>query len=113
MLAQAEQITGLSRESLCYLNYLRSVLTQPAGVWEGFYQAQSPSMNFALRYQLAFSVYALAALAHCSVGMSWGSFIRPKMTWPLFLSVVLDASWYQKLLNVVLGTLAEPMMLPK
>jgi hypothetical protein len=63
MLAQTAPATGLSRESLGYLNYLRSVLTQPAGGWDGFYQPQSPSMNFALRYQLAFSVYALAALA--------------------------------------------------
>jgi hypothetical protein len=63
MLSKTAQSPGLSVESLGYLNYLRSVLTQPDDSWEGFYQPQSPSMNFALRYQLAFSTYALAALA--------------------------------------------------
>jgi hypothetical protein len=63
MLTQSARAIGLSRESLGYLNYLRGVLTQPLDSWDGFYQAQSPSMNFALRYQLAFSTYALAALA--------------------------------------------------
>lgn len=52
-----------SIESLGHLNYLHALLTQPTGSWEGFYQAQSPSMNFALRYQLAFVTYALAALS--------------------------------------------------
>ena len=53
----------LTLESLGHLNYLRSVLAQPGGSWEGFYEPQSPSMNFALRYQLAFGAYAVAALA--------------------------------------------------
>ena len=63
MIAQQTQAVGLSVESLGYLNYLRGVLTQPSDSWDGFYQAQSPSMNFALRYQLAFATYALAGLA--------------------------------------------------
>src|SRR5688500_6664868 len=54
---------GLSFESLGHLNYLHRVLTQPLGEWEGFYQAQSASMNFALRYQLAFATYAIALMA--------------------------------------------------
>jgi hypothetical protein len=54
--------SGLSVKGLGFLNYLRGVLMQPLGSWEGFYESQSPSMNFALRYQLAFSTYALAAL---------------------------------------------------
>ncbi len=49
--------------SLGYLNYLREVMSQPLGSWEGFYRAQSPSMNFALRYQLAFAAYALAMMS--------------------------------------------------
>jgi hypothetical protein len=57
------KLQGLSLESLGHLNYLRSVLAQPPGSWEGFYQAQSPSMNFALRYQLAFGSYAVAMLS--------------------------------------------------
>jgi hypothetical protein len=52
----------LSLRGLGFLNYLHSILTQPLGSWEGFYIPQSQSMNFALRYQLAFSTYALAAL---------------------------------------------------
>src|SRR5689334_3326491 len=63
MIAQETQAVGLSVESLGHLNYLRGVLTQPLDSWDGFYQAQSPSMNFALRYQLAFATYALAGLA--------------------------------------------------
>ena len=53
---------ALSLRGLGFLNYLHGVLTQPLGSWEGFYRPQSQSMNFALRYQLAFSTYALAAL---------------------------------------------------
>jgi hypothetical protein len=54
---------GLTLESLGYLNYMHRLLTRPGGSWDGFYVPQSPSMNFALRYQLAFATYALAALA--------------------------------------------------
>ena len=53
----------LTLENLGMLNYLRGVFTQPADRWDGFYPAVSPSMNFALRYQLAFGTYALAAMA--------------------------------------------------
>src|SRR5437868_4895094 len=58
-----ELIDGLDLRGLGYLNYLPSILAQPAGSWDGFYIPQSPSMNFALRYQLAFGAYAVAALA--------------------------------------------------
>src|SRR5947209_196313 len=58
-----EQVEGLDLRGLGYLNYLHSVLAQPPGSWDGFYTPQSPSMNFALRYQLAFGAYAVAALA--------------------------------------------------
>ncbi|HKP51027.1 MAG TPA: hypothetical protein VJ183_00080 [Chloroflexia bacterium] len=57
------QIPPSNNKTLGHLNYLHGILTQPAGQWEGFYRAQSPSMNFALRYQLAFATYALAAMA--------------------------------------------------
>jgi hypothetical protein len=53
----------LSTEGLGYLNYLHGILAQPLGSWEGFYTPQSPSMNFALRYQLAFGSYAVALLS--------------------------------------------------
>lgn len=52
----------LSLTSLGHLNYLRSVLTQPTGLWEGFHRPLSQSMNFALRYQIAFATYALAIM---------------------------------------------------
>lgn len=55
--------TKLTHESLGLLNYLHTVLSQPTGSWDGFYASQSLSMNFALRYQLAFSAYAVATLA--------------------------------------------------
>lgn len=55
--------TSLSTPSLGYLNYLHRTLTQSPGQWDGFYQPLSPTMNFALRYQLAFATYALAAMS--------------------------------------------------
>lgn len=58
-----ELIDGLDLSALGYINYLHGVLAQPTGGWDGFYIPQSPSMNFALRYQLAFGAYAVAALA--------------------------------------------------
>src|ERR671937_3022160 len=58
-----EPALGLDLRGLGYLNYLHQVLAQPLGSWDGFYTPQSPSMNFALRYQLAFGAYAVAALA--------------------------------------------------
>ncbi len=54
---------GLSSRSLGYFNYLNQALAQPPGSWQGFYDPQSPSMNFALRYQLAFASYAVAAMS--------------------------------------------------
>src|ERR1051325_1657172 len=57
------QPAGLGPEGLGYLNYLTRLLSQRIEDWEGFYTPQSPSMNFALRYQLAFGTYAVAALA--------------------------------------------------
>src|SRR5438477_1643614 len=59
----AEPTPGLDLRGLGHLNYLHGVLAQPLGNWDGFYAPQSPSMNFALRYQLAFAAYAVAALA--------------------------------------------------
>src|SRR5690349_14583925 len=59
----AGQTRGLDLNGLGYVKYLHAVLSQPLGSWEGFYVPQSPSMNFALRYQLAFGAYAVAALA--------------------------------------------------
>jgi hypothetical protein len=55
--------SALTRESMGHLNYLHSVLTQPLGSWQEFYTPQSPTMNFAVRYQLAFASYALATMS--------------------------------------------------
>ena len=63
MKAKPTTTAALGPESLGHLNYLYSTLTRPLGEWEGFYRAQSASMNFALRYQIAFSVYALALMS--------------------------------------------------
>src|SRR5688500_10173434 len=60
MPAQPKQLTP---ENLGHLNYLHSILAQPLGSWDGFYTPQSPTMNFALRYQLAFGLYAVASLS--------------------------------------------------
>src|SRR5438067_11727742 len=82
------QPAGLRLESLGHLNYLHSLLSQPAGSWEGFYNPQSPSMNFALRYQLAFGAYAVAALAQRT---------------PAYRAPYVEALWgaIQKMLDVV------------
>src|SRR4051812_34547757 len=52
-------------------------------------------------------IAALAALAHCSVGMSCGSFMSPKITFALPLNAA--ASRDQKSANCAFETLAEPM----
>jgi hypothetical protein len=62
----------LSRESLGHLAYLRRVLTQPPGQWDGFYTPQADAMNFGLRFQLAFASYAVAAL-----GLHTPAYTRP------------------------------------
>src|SRR6478735_6628654 len=54
--------SSLSLNALGFLNYLHSTLTRPLGSWEGFHQPLSQSMNFALRYQVAFATYAVAML---------------------------------------------------
>ena len=59
----SSQTKRLTLENLGHLNYLHSMLAQPLGSWDGFYTPQSPTMNFALRYQLAFGLYAVASLS--------------------------------------------------
>lgn len=54
--------SSLSLNALGFFNYLHDTLTQPLGSWEGFHRPLSQSMNFALRYQIAFSTYAVAML---------------------------------------------------
>jgi Linalool dehydratase/isomerase len=57
------QHSALSTEGAGYLRYLHSVLTRPLEDWSSFYTPRSANANFALRYQIAFASYALAALA--------------------------------------------------
>ncbi len=54
---------GLSETELGHLKYLQKLANQPAGEWEGFYRSPIEGMNFGLRFQLAFSAYALYGLA--------------------------------------------------
>src|ERR1700733_9676927 len=54
------------------------------------------------------AIAALAALAHCSVGMSCGSFIRPNITCALPLNAA--ASRDQRSAKSALGTAGEPMI---
>src|SRR6476469_5621974 len=54
---------GLTRTNLGHLHYLHRVLAQPVADWDGFYTPQADSMNFGLRFQVAFAAYAVAALA--------------------------------------------------
>lgn len=53
----------LTREDLGHLTYLHRTLTQPLDRWDGFYTPLADSMNFGLRFQVAFAAYAVAALA--------------------------------------------------
>ena len=86
---------ALSLKGLGFLNYLHNTLTQPLGSWDGFYRAQSPSMNFALRYQLAFSTYALAAL----VTRFYAKARRDPLLGPVFESAVEDWDEHLRTLN--------------
>jgi hypothetical protein len=53
----------LTRDDLGHLTYLHRVLTQAPDQWDGFYTPLADSMNFGLRFQVAFAAYAVAALA--------------------------------------------------
>jgi hypothetical protein len=53
----------LTRDDLGHLTYLHRVLTQAPDQWDGFYTPLADSMNFGLRFQVAFAAYAEAALA--------------------------------------------------
>ncbi len=57
------QTSNLSTEQAGYLRYLHAALTRPLDDWSGFYPPRSQNANFALRYQIAFASYAVAALA--------------------------------------------------
>ncbi len=52
-----------SDHQTAYLRYLHAALTRPLDDWGGFYIPHSQNANFALRYQIAFAGYAVAALA--------------------------------------------------
>ncbi len=54
---------GLTERDLGHLKYLHKLAMQPAQNWEGFYRTPNESMNFALRFQIAFAGYALFGLA--------------------------------------------------
>ena len=56
------------------------------------------------------AIAALAALTHCVVEMSWGSFTRLNMTFALLPYFV--AMRLQKSANTAFGTCAEPTGLP-
>lgn len=47
-----------------YLNYFSQLVQQPTGGWEGFLITPAEGMNFGLRFQLAFPVYALYSIAN-------------------------------------------------
>jgi hypothetical protein len=46
-----------------FLKYFAKQARQPPGEWEGFYLTPAEGMNFGLRFQLAFPVYAMYAIA--------------------------------------------------
>lgn len=45
-----------------YVNYFESLAKQPSNRWDGFYITPHEEKHFALRYQIAFSCFALGAL---------------------------------------------------
>lgn len=47
-----------------YLQTFERLALQPRDQWRGFFTPRSESMNFGLRFQLAFPCYAVAAIAH-------------------------------------------------
>lgn len=54
---------GLNRDDIGHLHYLHALAVQPVSDWRGWYEARSESANYARRFQIAFSGYALAGLA--------------------------------------------------
>jgi hypothetical protein len=62
-MAVEELLNGLSERDRSHLKYLRGLALQPLDSWEGFYRTPNESMNFALRFQIAFAGYALYGLA--------------------------------------------------
>ena len=55
--------SGLNAAELGFVKYLSGLALQPAGNWDGFYRTFADGRNFGLRFQIACSGYALAALA--------------------------------------------------
>jgi hypothetical protein len=53
----------LTARDAAHLRYLAHLAAQTPGNWREFYQTPNEGMNFGLRFQLAFSGYALYALA--------------------------------------------------
>lgn len=49
---------------LAYLAGFERLALQPRDQWRGFFTPRSESMNFGLRFQLAFPCYAVAAIGH-------------------------------------------------
>jgi hypothetical protein len=54
---------NLSQHDLGHLVYLLKLAQQPTHEWQGFYRTPADGMNFGLRFQVAFTAYALYALA--------------------------------------------------
>lgn len=58
-----ENYAKMSRIDAAHLRYLLNLANQPTSDWEGFYRTPADGMNFGLRFQMAFSGYALYGLA--------------------------------------------------
>ncbi len=73
-MAPTGQSPPLTRESLGHFAYLHRVLTAPpdGAAWPGFYIPQADTMNFGLRFQIAFAAYAVAA-----AGLRTPAYTRP------------------------------------
>jgi hypothetical protein len=55
---------GSDERLLAYLQSFERLALQPRDQWRGFFTPRSDSMNFGLRFQLAFPCYATAAIGH-------------------------------------------------
>jgi hypothetical protein len=53
----------LNERFLAYLNYFETLAEQPPNHWDGFYIAAKEDRHYGLHFQVAFSCYALGALA--------------------------------------------------
>ncbi|HEX6289789.1 MAG TPA: hypothetical protein VFZ66_11390 [Herpetosiphonaceae bacterium] len=63
-MSATRSIAASAERLQAYLQTFERLALQPRDQWRGFFTPRSESMNFGLRFQLAFPCYAVAAITH-------------------------------------------------